>query len=317
MSKEMTLFAHYKRMINNKWAEGSRNYTAGELNRFVGAFENSTSWKRWSNNPFYSTRMYQTTLKQLGCITKIKRGLWRINAPIPEWFGSFHLSALTNKGALAELEKSSLYWKSLPAKHKVNPFVHKPAATATASGIEATHTEDAWYEISLLPDLLTQFRAQINIVSDYNKDIAEHQIICTRFVIGESETIPEDIARGIIRACGKTFDGEISIAKQKALENAEYIIARLQQEVPKEEVSTEELFFEAQVKEMLNAHTKEIHLKLCEAMVEAIEDDLLKDHVELEWDSFSRTMDISIDEYSAKQRIKALITMVCEEMMQK
>ena len=314
MSKEMTLFARYKNMINNKWAEGSRNYTAGELNKFVGAFENSTAWKRWNNNPFYSTRCYQTALKQLGCITKIKRGLWRINAPIPEWFGSFHLSAFINDGSLAELERSSTYWKSLPAEHKVNPFVHKPAA----SGIEATHTEDAWYEISLLPDLLTQFRAQINIVSDYNKDEAEHEIICTRFVIGENETITEDIAKGIMNACGKTFDGEMSIAKQKALENARYNIAilQVQQEMLAQEVSTEKHYTEAQVKEMLNAHTKEIHLKLCETLLEEAED-LLRDHIDLEWDSFSRTMDISIDEYSAKQRIKALITDVCEEMMQK
>lgn len=312
MNKEMTLFARYKNMINLLWADGQRKYTANELNIFVGVHENMTAWKRWNNNPFYTTRTYQTALKQLGCVTKIKHGLWRINAPIPEWFGSFHLSAFTNDGSLAELEKSSTYWKSLPAEHKVNPFVHKPAA----SGIEATHKEDAWYEISLLPDLLDKFRVQIHIVSDYNKDEAEHKILSTQFIIGENQNIAEDIAKGIINAYGKTFDGEMSIAKQKALENARYSIAIRQQEMLEKEASTVKHYTEAQVKDMLNAHTKEIHLKLCEALLEEAED-LLRDHIDLEWDTYSRTMDISVDEHSAKQRIKALITEVCEEMMQK
>lgn len=120
--KKITLFARYKNMINNMWADGQRKYTANELNMFVGSYETSTSWKNWNNNPYYSTRLYQSLLKRLGCITMIKRGVWQINAPIPEWFSSLHLYALTNTWHCKELEKSSLVWQSLPAEHKVNPW---------------------------------------------------------------------------------------------------------------------------------------------------------------------------------------------------
>ncbi len=122
--KKDTLFSHYKKMINNMWDEGFRKYTANELNTLVGSHENITGWKRWNNNPYYTTRCYQTQLKQLGCITMIKRGLWQINAPIPEWFGSFHIKGLkggfdlNNKYA----DHNCIYWKSLPDTHKVNPW---------------------------------------------------------------------------------------------------------------------------------------------------------------------------------------------------
>lgn len=120
---DMTLFARYKNMINTMWAEGFRKYTANELNTFVGQYEKPTRWKRWNNNPYYSTRTYQTMLKQLGCICPVKRGVWQINGPIPEWFGSFHMGALTSECTRKELERSSFYWQSLPAKHKVNPWI--------------------------------------------------------------------------------------------------------------------------------------------------------------------------------------------------
>lgn len=129
---DMTLFARYKNMINTMWAEGFRRYTANELNTFVGQYENETRWKRWNNNPYYSTRTYQTILKHLGCITPVKRGVWQINGPIPEWFGSFHMKALSSEDARRELERSSIYWQSLPAKHKVNPWI---------SGVDAEEEE--------------------------------------------------------------------------------------------------------------------------------------------------------------------------------
>jgi len=63
-------------------------------------------------------------LRDLGCISKIKRGLWKINGPIPEWFGSFHFKGL--KRGYAEDDKwadhSCEYWKSLPEEHKINPW---------------------------------------------------------------------------------------------------------------------------------------------------------------------------------------------------
>ena len=137
MEKTQTLFSRYKQMINTMWADGQRKYTANDLNFHVAAYENQTWWKRSNNNECYTTRLYQTALKHLGCVTKIKRGLWQINGPIPEWFGSFHINALKSKSALQELERSSIYWKSLPAEHKVNPWKNIDPMRVVASMQEA------------------------------------------------------------------------------------------------------------------------------------------------------------------------------------
>ena len=122
--EKKTLFSHYKRMINTMWDEGFRKYTANELNTFVGRHENITGWKRSNNNPYYSTRCYQAQLKHLGCITPIKRGLWQINGPIPEWFGSFHIKGL--KGAYnlnsEYADHTCIYWNFLDDKYKINPW---------------------------------------------------------------------------------------------------------------------------------------------------------------------------------------------------
>lgn len=323
MNKEMTLFARYKKFINDTWEAGFTMYTAKELNYRVGDFESKTSWKRWSNNPYYSTRSYQTALKQLGCITMIKRGLWKINGPIPEWFGSFHVSALSNHGAHQELENSSTYWKSLPAAHKVNPwkvnpFVQNTAATATESDIEVAHSEDAWYEISLLPDLMTNFRVQINILSDYNKDEAEHEIFCTRFVIGENETIPEDVARGIISACGRDYDVVMSNARGKAYENAEFTVATLQEglkSISKEEPIAK-TYSQDEVQQLLTKYSKGMLADLKSALADAIyAEDLLKDHIDLKWDSYNHSIDIIPDEASATSRINNILENRIETML--
>jgi len=115
--KETTLFARYKDLINYKWAQGHPTYTSYQLNANVGQYEKPTHWKRVSNNHYYTTRTYQTALKELGCITMIKRGLWQINGPIPQWFGSFHINGL--KG---QLDHNCEYWNSLPAGYKINPW---------------------------------------------------------------------------------------------------------------------------------------------------------------------------------------------------
>ena len=157
--KKITLFARYKNMINTMWDEGFRKYTANELNTFVGHHENSTIWKHWNNNPYYCTRLYQSLLKRLGCISMVKRGVWQINAPIPEWFSSLHLYALTNTWHCKELEKSSTVWQSLPAEHKVNPWksidpMHVMASTQSTPSIQDIFTN--------MDNLITEFNNNTN-----------------------------------------------------------------------------------------------------------------------------------------------------------
>jgi hypothetical protein len=118
MKHKQTLFNRYKAFINSKISRDEHTYTSSELNDYVGQYETLTRWKSWNNSPYYTTRTYQTELKQLGAITMYKRGIWQINGPIPEWFGSFHFRGL--KGDLNDA--SNLYWNSLPAWQKVNPW---------------------------------------------------------------------------------------------------------------------------------------------------------------------------------------------------
>lgn len=137
--KETTLFARYKDLINYKWTQGHRTYTSYQLNANVGQYENITRWKGASNNQYYVTRTYQTALKELGCITMIKRGLWQINGPIPQWFGSFHINGL--KG---QLDGNCTYWNSLPAEHRINPW--KAAVPANNQPLDLNNpTERAQY----------------------------------------------------------------------------------------------------------------------------------------------------------------------------
>ena len=119
-----TLFTLYKRFINKKVAAGETTYTAAELNRHVGCYENITPWKRANNSPYHITRGYQTLLKQLGCITPVKRGLWSINGNIPEWFGSFHFTGLKGGYDLNNTyaDHNCIYWKQLPLVYKINPW---------------------------------------------------------------------------------------------------------------------------------------------------------------------------------------------------
>ena len=139
MNTQPTLFSLYKRFINKKVAAGETTYNAAELNRHVGCYEKPTRWKRMNSNPYYTTRTYQTVLSIFGCITKIKRGLWQINGPIPEWFGSFHFTGL-KRGYDADnkyADHNCQYWKSLPDAHRINPW-----KTAVVEEVQQSRLED-------------------------------------------------------------------------------------------------------------------------------------------------------------------------------
>ena len=143
-------------MINLMLAEGQQYYTSSELNTHVGQYEDGSHWKRMHNNPYFTTRTYQTILKHLGCISMVRRGLWKINAPIPEWFSSLHLSALINSGARKSLEKSSFVWQNMPQEHKINPWNQKPAQNNNNMQnnenftINAKHTGNiSFYELTI------------------------------------------------------------------------------------------------------------------------------------------------------------------------
>lgn len=207
-----TLFAHYKEFINKTWDNTliyeDSLYTSKDLNNKVGKHEHITHWKR-GRNRYYLTRLYQTALKDLGCITMVKRGLWKINAPIPEWFGSYHFSGL--KGNLED--KSNFYWNSLPFYQKVNPWLFPPT-TETVKSISHTMKEEATPDrvtvVSLLPPppSFKPFQLVINVttaqelevikaMADLNITIPDHVMMWLR----NSDTTEEQSDQRIELTC--------------------------------------------------------------------------------------------------------------------
>lgn len=123
--KNTTLFQRLKGFINDVYGEwssdavnGPDTFTTKQMREKIGQYENLTHWKSYYNHPNYVLHSYLHELRVLGCISRVKHGVYRVNAPIPYWFGSMHFSGL--KGHLND--PSNLYWNSLPEWQKVNPF---------------------------------------------------------------------------------------------------------------------------------------------------------------------------------------------------
>lgn len=63
----------------------------------VGSYEKSTRWKGYKNR-FYVTMGYKTNLKQGGFVTMVKRGVWKVNQHVPDWFDAGHLQFINGCG---------------------------------------------------------------------------------------------------------------------------------------------------------------------------------------------------------------------------
>jgi hypothetical protein len=128
MTQKITQFQRLKSFIN-KIGVGN-TFTTTQLQYAVGNFEKTSHWKRSNNVPYYTTYLYRGQLRDMGCVSMVKRGLWKVEHNIPKWFGSFHFKGLhggydpKNKYA----DHTCTYWNNLPAEHKVNPFKNKPIA---------------------------------------------------------------------------------------------------------------------------------------------------------------------------------------------
>lgn len=264
-----SLFSRYKNMINDKWAAGERTYTASELNLFVGDYENTTHWKRATNNPYYTTRNYQTELKELGCITMIKRGLWQINAPIPEWFGSFHFRGL--KGGFDPnnryADHGCIYWKALPAHHKVNPWKNidpmrvmasigndAPAAQVQdkPAQTEAIYCDFVMYTVSGIPVTskipgLT-VNCSVNVYSDNHAPGAAAEIVDWIFYMDGEMT-------GMNLQLLEVLDVKMTDAEDVAKKRAIDAYTAAQKKQP-----TEKMYTEAQVKQILSRYTEDLQM---------------------------------------------------------
>jgi hypothetical protein len=127
VSKKPTLFGRFKTFINSKPV--GCTYTTRELMMTVGIHETSSYWKRSNRNPHYTTALYQSKLKDWGCLTHVKRGIWKINGHIPTWFSTFHFEFVDSADHYFNPRRTQcMYWQSLPAEYKVNPWMDVLAA---------------------------------------------------------------------------------------------------------------------------------------------------------------------------------------------
>lgn len=317
MNTDMTLFARYKNMINTMYNEGFRTYTANELNTFVGAYETKTAWKRWNKNPHYTTRTYQTALKQLGCITKVKRGLWKINGPIPEWFGSFHINALSSSHSLHELEKTSTYWKSLKPEHKINPWKRGDGSIITQTNNTQTmnKTTDCIFQTITGTILMEEFPqltmdTQISVSVDNNNKT--HVDICDwhYYLLGKEISIKT--AEAICNTRGKNLESVYTAHHNTIIQQT---ISEAQP------ISTEgftkdgaRYYSHSEVMQILKDFANGITDQVSSAVEEVLEDINADDVVELEWDSYNKTMNVSLDLSNAVRDITEEIQDAVEEV---
>jgi hypothetical protein len=71
-----------------------KTFTSAEYISAIGHKENVTRWKRISKNTHYNCHQYKGYLKRVGFISSVKRGTWKVDRHIPEWFDHGHLSIL-------------------------------------------------------------------------------------------------------------------------------------------------------------------------------------------------------------------------------
>ena len=92
MRQPNSLFNHSCEFINS--IPVGKTFTSAEYIAAIGHRENVTSWKRHSKNPHYNCHQYKGYLRRAGFISNVKRGTWKVDRHIPEWFDHGHLSIL-------------------------------------------------------------------------------------------------------------------------------------------------------------------------------------------------------------------------------
>tara|TARA_Y100000389_G_scaffold204532_1_gene257751 strand:+ start:2979 stop:3806 length:828 start_codon:yes stop_codon:yes gene_type:complete len=76
-----TLYQACKDFVNEVGA--GNEFKTEEFTNEVGEYCTPTSWNLSNNNPYYRAHTYKTFFKKSGIISQVKRGLWKVNAPIP------------------------------------------------------------------------------------------------------------------------------------------------------------------------------------------------------------------------------------------
>ncbi len=290
-------------------------YTAKELNNHVGMYESTTWWKRANNNPYYATRIYQSRLRDLGCISMVKRGLWKINAPIPEWFGSFHFNGL--KGNLSD--PSNIYWNSLPANHKVNPWKEEAPFSKMHKHIHVAkdHTTCTIQDIPVTPALFDLtcdckvYAAHVN--GDYDADASYVvEYVCKL----NGVVIPDSVVLSLSKAYGFDLDECTKLVSAEALSKFHALVAPkpLVQEAAKEP-SKERLYTMSEVKDILKNFTEKLQTSVISNVEDLIENIDESDVVDLDFESYNRTFNVDLDYRSITHTVSSGIKDTFADML--
>ena len=92
MRQPDSLFNHSCTYVNTVTV--GNTFTSAEYITAIGHNENVTHWKRSNKNLHYTCHQYKGYLKRAGFISNVKRGTWKVERHIPEWFDHGHLSIL-------------------------------------------------------------------------------------------------------------------------------------------------------------------------------------------------------------------------------
>lgn len=316
-TQELTLFGRYKNMINAFWNEGKRTYTSQDLNHFVGDYENKTWWKRGNNNPYYTTRLYQGLLRQFGCVSMIKRGLWQINGPVPSWFGSFHFKGLRGgyDAANKYADHNCIYWNNLPAEHKINPWKNIDPMRVMAS-IQPT-TSAAPQQINLATAVTSQYIIK-RVIPCASKEI---QITFEVFVspgvdvknVADVAEITYEIIGSPKELSNEQVSGFVDILFGAGAFDA--LVDKLTEEVKSEAIAAAELAQTAVVTKptdiaaLLKDFAKHLADRLSEDIVHDVERMDTDDLVTVDFDTYNKSYCVDIESRS----IADLIEEVCSD----
>jgi len=76
-----TLYQACKDFVNEVGA--GNEFKTKEFTNEVGEYCTPTRWNLSNNNPYYRAHTYKTFFRKAGIISQVKRGVWKVNAPIP------------------------------------------------------------------------------------------------------------------------------------------------------------------------------------------------------------------------------------------
>lgn len=150
MRKANGLFNRVCEFVNSR--PPGTTYKTSELTAWCKGYENVTSHKRRNSNTFYRTLTYQTQLKYSGIVSHVKRGEWRVDLRIPDWFTISH--AETVAGYDTYVKRKDIQGNG----HWVVISRTKMTRADILAGLLAYQTEkhaDAWAENSKAKQIFT------------------------------------------------------------------------------------------------------------------------------------------------------------------